>query len=66
MLEKTYSDAGYGTTWEALFTMCDLFRITATRLAAHFGFAYPHNDDQKVSAHLRHVRFLPKDANKVY
>jgi aminoglycoside 6-adenylyltransferase len=66
MLEKTYTDAGYDTTWEALFTMCDLFRITATRLATHFGFAYPQDDDEKLRAHLRHVRSLPKNANEIY
>lgn len=60
MLEKTYSDAGYAATWEALYTMCDLFRITAARVAKHFGFEYPEVDDEKVSAHLQQVRFLPK------
>lgn len=66
MLEKTYADASYDKTWDALEKMCDLFRITGTRVAAHFGLAYPHLDDQKVSAHLRHVRLLPKDASGVY
>lgn len=66
MLQNTYSDAGYDTTWESLFTMCDLFRITAIRVAQHFGYDYPHGDDEKVSAHLKHVRLLPKNAKQMY
>lgn len=66
MLQKTYSDATYDNTWEALYMMGDLFRITALRVAAHFGFDYPHDDDEKVSAHLRHVQLLPKTATEMY
>jgi aminoglycoside 6-adenylyltransferase len=66
MLETTYSDATYAKTWQALHTMCDLFRITATGVAEHFGFEYPHNDDRKVSAHLKHVQSLPRDAREMY
>jgi aminoglycoside 6-adenylyltransferase len=66
MLLKTYSDAGYDNTWEALLTMCDLFRITALHVAGYFGFDYPHGDDERVSAHLRHVRLLPRNAKEIY
>lgn len=66
MLQKTYADAGYDNTWDALLTMCALFRRIATQVAEHFGFDYPHDDDGKVSAHLEHVRLLPKDATEMY
>jgi len=66
MLQKTYADASYDRTWEALFVMCDLFRIVAIRVADHFGFDYPQNDDKNVSAHLQHVRVLPRDAKEMY
>jgi aminoglycoside 6-adenylyltransferase len=66
ILEKTYSEAGYAATWEALYTMCKLFRITATHIAEHFGFEYPDGDDEKVSAYLQDVRFLPKNAQEIY
>jgi aminoglycoside 6-adenylyltransferase len=66
MLRKTYADAGYESAWEALFTACDLFRATAVRVAEHFGFEYPHGDDARVSAHLRHVRSLPGNATELY
>jgi aminoglycoside 6-adenylyltransferase len=66
LLEKTYSDASYEKTWEALHAMCDLFRSVATGVAGQFGFDYPDNDDQKVSAHLKHVQSLPRDAAEMY
>jgi aminoglycoside 6-adenylyltransferase len=66
MLERTYADADYEATWEALHTMGTLFRITATGVAAYFGFAYPYHDDAKVSAHLKHVQSLPRDATEIY
>lgn len=66
MLEKTYSDAGHENTWDALHVTCDLFRVAASQVAEHFGFDYPRPDDQRVSAHLRHVRSLPRDAKEMY
>jgi aminoglycoside 6-adenylyltransferase len=66
MLEKTYSDAGYENTWDAIFVTCDLFRATADRVAEHFGFDYPRGDDERVTVHLIHVRLLPKDAKEMY
>lgn len=66
MLLKTYAGPSYEDTWEALFAMGDLFRIAARRVAEHFGFEYPQEDDERVSAHLRHVQRLPKDAPEMY
>ena len=66
LLEKTYSDASYERTWDALHMTCDLFRVAANKIAEHFGFDYPWGDDQKVSAHLKHVRSLPREAKQMY
>ena len=66
MLEKTYADASYESTWDSLHMMCELFRMTAKQVGEHFGFEYPRNDDEKVSAHLNHVESLPKDAKEMY
>jgi len=66
MYLMTYADADYEHTWDALFVMGDLFRKVARRLAEQYGFAYPEGDDQRVSAHLKHVRALPKDAAEIY
>lgn len=66
MLENTYADASFESTWDSLNTMCELFRMTANQVGEHFGFDYPRNDDEKVSAHLKHVRSLPRDAREMY
>lgn len=66
MLEGTYADAGYDNSWEALFTMCKLFRRVAFHVADDFGFDYPYDDDSKVSAYLQHIRSLPKNAKEIY
>ena len=66
MLMATYSDAAPVHTWEALYAMSDLFRCVAIPVAGHFGFAYPRGDDERVTAHLKHVRSLPSDATAMY
>ena len=66
MLERTYADARYESTWDALGVTCELFRAAATHVAECFGFAYPWGDDQRVSAHLKHVRQLPANATEMY
>jgi aminoglycoside 6-adenylyltransferase len=66
MLLKTYADARYENTWEALFATCDLFRRVAIPLAEHFGFEYPLADDRRVTAYLQHVRWLPEYAREIY
>jgi aminoglycoside 6-adenylyltransferase len=66
LLLRTYSDAQYEHTWEALYAMGELFRRLAIQVAGHFGFDYPYGDDERVSAHLRHVHNLPRDAKEMY
>jgi aminoglycoside 6-adenylyltransferase len=66
MLLGTYIDADYDHTWEALIKMGELFRNLSLAIASHFSFEYPIGDDQRVSAHLLHVRRLPKDVEEMY
>ena len=66
LLLQTYADAGYENNWRALFAMGDLFRAVGVPVAEHFGYAYPRGEDERVTAHLRHVRSLPKDAEEMY
>jgi aminoglycoside 6-adenylyltransferase len=66
MLVKTYSDASYDNTWESLFIMCHLFRLTALHVAEHFNLDYPLGEDKRVSAHLQHVRILPRNSKQIY
>lgn len=65
-LLETYAAAGYDESWDALFAMSRLFRQTALAVAGHFSFDYPHGDDGRVSAHLKHVQRLPSDAKEIY
>jgi aminoglycoside 6-adenylyltransferase len=66
MLLATYADADYDRTWVSLEKMYQLFRIMSQFVAEHFDFDYPIDDDEKVRAHLEHVRSLPKDAKEMY
>ncbi len=66
MLLATYSDADYAHIWDALMATGQLFRRTAVAVAACFDFQYPFGDDDRVTAHLRHVRLLPGDAAEMY
>lgn len=60
LLLKTYADASFDNNWDALETMGELFRRTAVPVAVHFGYPYPFGEDERVSAHIRYVRALPK------
>jgi len=66
LLLETYAGADYAETWAALEAAGRLFRLAAQRVAARYGFDYPQGDDARVSAHLRHVRALPRDALAIY
>ena len=59
---KTYAEADVDKLWISLFGLAELFREVALEVAAYFRFEYPHQDDQRVTAHLGRVRRLPKDA----
>ena len=65
MLERTYADANFENTWQALFVMGDLFRKLAHAVASEFGFTYPEQYDQNVSAFIRRIRALPRDAKTI-
>ena len=66
MLVDTYADADYTYTWQALFIMSDLFRIVARKVGEHFDYDYPASDDSRVSAHLRHIKSLSRNAREMY
>jgi len=66
MLLATYADADADRNWDALITMSDLFRRVVPGVADHFGFDYNHEEDRRVTAHLHHVRNLPRDAAEMY
>lgn len=65
-LLSTYADGSYEDVWRALSAMTRLFRKNALFVAAHLGYEYPHQDDQRVSAYLDHVSNLPSDAASIF
>lgn len=64
-LEKTYANADFEHIWESLFTMGSLFRRLAQAVAAHFDFEYIQQEDDNVTAFLRRIHDLPKDAKEI-
>lgn len=66
LFRKTYADASYAHTWQALFAMTELFRQAARRVGEHCSYSYPEGDDERVSAHLHYVRQLPRRAKELY
>jgi aminoglycoside 6-adenylyltransferase len=66
LLMQTYTDAHADNMWQALFAMGKLFRQAALSVAGALELAYPHLEDERVTAHLHHVHRLPHDAERIY
>jgi aminoglycoside 6-adenylyltransferase len=66
MLSATFAGSDYDELWQSLFTMGDLFRSAAKQVAVRSKFEYLQGDDDRVSAHLRHVKDLPRHATEMY
>jgi aminoglycoside 6-adenylyltransferase len=62
LLERTYAGSSADDIWDSLFVMGDLFRQVAHCIADQFGFEYPEHDDKNVTAYLRQIRALPREA----
>lgn len=65
LLKTTYAGADETETWQALFTMGALFRRTASEIAAKYGFVYPSGEDARVSAFLKHIQKLDRNAKEI-
>lgn len=59
---STYSGPDYADIWKSLFKMCDLFRKYSIKVADHFDYVYPFEDDRRVMDYLKKVKDLPKNA----
>jgi len=66
LLLRSYSDADYERTWEALLAMGELFHSVGVAIADFYGYEYPHRDDKCVTAYLHHIRRLDKAAAQIY
>jgi aminoglycoside 6-adenylyltransferase len=58
-LESTYAGAAVEANWEALYQTIALFRRVANEVAAHLGYAYPHDLDQRVTALAQKMQSTP-------
>ncbi|WP_040203567.1 aminoglycoside 6-adenylyltransferase [Neobacillus jeddahensis] len=65
-LLTTYANGSYEAVWKALFASCNLFRRTAQTVADQLDFVYPSEEDQRVTAYLKHIEGLPPDATEIY
>lgn len=57
----TYSDSDYSHLWNAIFTMCELFREVAKKVGICFGYSYPCRDDENMTEYLRWVQSTNRD-----
>jgi aminoglycoside 6-adenylyltransferase len=55
-LERTYVGAKVEDNWRALRRTMQLFRRVSTEVGDYFGFAYPNELHQRVSAYVYHIR----------
>ena len=53
---QTYASGDYPSLWAAVFTACELFRLTAGEVGAYFAFAYDEREDQNMTAYLLAVK----------
>lgn len=58
-LLETHAIAEVDDTWKSLFKACQLFRTIGPQVAAHFGYPYPQQEDERVFAFLQEIRSTP-------
>ncbi len=61
-LENCYAGARPEENWTALMNTMALFRRVAVEIGVHFGYAYPHELDQRVTAYVEKFRRLGPEA----
>ncbi len=59
-LAKTYVGLDPDDNWEALVRLCALFRRVAVEVGDAFGYGYPLDVDEAVSAYLSEVQHVPR------
>lgn len=55
-LEQTYVDAKIDDNWKALSRTIELFRQVSIQVGDYFGYAYPEQLHEGVSAYVEHIR----------
>lgn len=62
----TYCAAEREALWQAIFTMCGLFREREEELAERLSLSFDAEEADHCRAYLEHVRALPGDAREIY
>lgn len=65
-LLSTYATGSYEDTWRALLATGHLFRVTAEFVAERLNYEYPYEEDERVTAYLKHIKDLPAKAHEIY
>ena len=65
-LLSTFAVGTYKDIWRALFAMVNLFRSTAIFVADGLGYEYSTEEDDKVTAYLKHIKQLSPNAKEIY
>lgn len=65
-LLATYVPADWDNVWRCVYETIALFRKLAQVVAEKNGYKYPIEEDANVTAFLKHVELLPKDAASIY
>lgn len=55
LYEKIYAGGNYDALWEAIFTACDLFRISALHVGEALGYAYNKSWDENITDYLKNM-----------
>ena len=66
LLGTSYEAGTIDETWRALESLCSLFGTAGSKVASHFQFHYPSQEDRNVTAYLRHIRALPAGSATIY
>lgn len=63
---NTYFNGNIENAWKAIFLMCDLFDCTSKYVSKKLGYTYNIDETKAALEFLKHVKCLPKNADKVY
>ena len=54
--EKTYSDSNYNNFWNSIFSACDMFHLTAEKVADYLDISYDQNEENGMIKYLNMIR----------
>ena len=64
-LQTTFAGSEIEENWNALFATTQLFRQLATKIAAELNYSYPKKTDIEITAYLKKIKALDKNAFEI-